>query len=136
MGSIVVRATFSPTAALLQLLVVCLARQASLRANSSPARRSSTSILTLWDAQAASNRAQPRHLTASSCTAKAYLRLALGLPRLRLAPAARWPVGLRTARWIAATPFLKHAGHAHGNVGDLTSASSAILASPRQASEL
>ena len=95
-----------------------------------------TSILTLWDAEAASNRAQPRHLTASSCTAKAYLRLALGLPRLRLAPAARWPVGLRTARWIAATPFLKHAGHAHGNVGDLTSASSAILASPRQASEL
>jgi len=62
--------------------------------------------------------------------------LALSLPRLRLAPAARWPVGLRTARWIAATPFLKHAGNAHGNVGDLTSASSAILASPRQASEL
>ena len=72
--------------------------------------------------------------SASSCTARTYLRF--GLPRLRLAPAACWPVGLRIARWIAATPFLKHAGHAHGNVGDFTIASSATLALPRQAFEL
>jgi len=34
--------------------------------------------------------------------------------RFFLAPGARWSVGLSTARCTAATPFLKHAGHAHG----------------------
>ena len=61
----------------------------------------------------------------------AYLRP----PRLRLAPAGRWPVGLRTVRWMAVTPFLKHVGQAHGNVGDLNSGSGS-LALPRQLSEL
>ena len=51
--------------------------------------------------------------TAPTATAAPHLR------RLRLAPAAPWPVGLSTARWIAVTPFLKHVGHAHGKVGDV-----------------
>ena len=55
--------------------------------------------------------------TAPTATAAPHLR------RLRLAPAAPWPVGLSTARWIAVTPFLKHIvshiGHAHGKVGDV-----------------
>jgi len=55
--------------------------------------------------------------TAPTATAAPHLR------RLRLAPAAPWPVGLSTARWIAVTPFLKHIGHAHGKVwvGDVAS---------------
>jgi len=53
-----------------------------------------------------------------------------------LAPAARWPVGLSAARWTAATPFLKQAGHAHGNEADLARDSLTTLASPRHASEL
>ena len=36
--------------------------------------------------------------------------------RFFLAPTARWAVGLSTTRCTAATPFLKHVGHAHGNV--------------------
>ena len=36
--------------------------------------------------------------------------------RYFLAPTARWAVGLSTTRCTAATPFLKHVGHAHGNV--------------------
>ena len=55
--------------------------------------------------------------TAPTATAAPHLR------RLRLAPAAPWPVGLSTARWIAVTPFLKLIGHAHGKVwvGDVAS---------------
>ena len=45
-------------------------------------------------------------------------------------------VGLSAARWTAATPFLKHAGHAHGNEADLARASLATCASPRHASVL
>ena len=55
--------------------------------------------------------------TAPTATAAPHLR------RLRLAPAAPWPVGLSMARWIAVTPFLTHIGHAHGKVwvGDVAS---------------
>eukprot|EP00966_Prymnesium_polylepis_P328624 7384411-Prymnesium_polylepis.1 len=56
--------------------------------------------------------------------------------RCFLAPAARCPVGLSAARWTAATPFLKQAGHAHGNEADLARASLTACASPRHASEL
>ena len=54
--------------------------------------------------------------------------------RFRLAPAARWPVGLRTDRWTDAIPFLKHAGQAHGKQAEPAS-SEESLASPRHASK-
>ena len=55
--------------------------------------------------------------------------------RFFFAPGARWAVGLSTARCTAVMPFLKHAGHAHGNEGDSASAGD-TFASPRHASEL